>query len=207
MVADSDSVQAGASGPECDLAALLAEIRACIRCSDLPLGPAPVLQAGSKAQILIVGQAPGRRAHLSCKPFDDLSGDRLRQWLGIDRPTFYNPDQIAIAPMAFCFPGTGRSGDLPPPPLCAESWRNRLLGMLPSVELTLVLGQYALRWHLPGHSGSLTEACLQWRDHLPRMLVLPHPSPRNNRWLKANPWFESEVLPALRILVNTILAP
>jgi len=189
-----------------DLASLLASIRACARCRDLPLGPSPLLQASESARILIAGQAPGRKAHVSGLPFDDPSGDRLRQWLGVDRATFYDPARIAIVPMAFCFPGTSPSGDLAPPPLCAESWRDQLLQRLPRIELTLVLGQYATQWHLPGHTGSLTQACVQWRDHLPHLLVLPHPSPRNNRWFKANPWFEDEVLPALRARVRSVLS-
>jgi len=120
-----------------------------------------LLQASESARILIAGQAPGRKAHVSGLPFDDPSGDRLRQWLGVDRATFYDPARIAIVPMAFCFPGTSPSGDLAPPPLCAESWRDQLLQRLPRIELTLVLGQYATQWHLPGHTGSLTQACVQ----------------------------------------------
>ena len=189
-----------------DLTELLVSIRACSRCSQLPLGPAPLLQASKSARILIAGQAPGRKAHVSGMPFNDPSGDRLRQWLGMDRATFYDPARIAIVPMAFCFPGTGPSGDFAPPQLCAESWRGQLLRRLPRIELTLVLGQHATQWHLPRHKGSLTEACLQWRDHLPHLLVLPHPSPRNNRWLRNNPWFEADVIPAVRARVAEILA-
>jgi len=187
------------------MADLLTAIRACANCADLPLGPAPLLQADPRARILIAGQAPGRKAHVSGVPFDDPSGDRLRDWLGIDRETFYDASRFVIAPMAFCYPGTGASGDLPPRPLCAQSWRSQLLGMLPNVELTLVIGRYALDWHMPGQSGSLTATVAGWRDHWPAMLPLPHPSPRNNSWLKTNPWFAEDILPALRERVSALI--
>lgn len=184
---------------------LLTEIRACAKCSDLPLGPAPLLQADPRARILIAGQAPGSKAHQKGVPFDDPSGDRLRDWLGIDRPMFYDASCIAIVPMAFCYPGTGASGDLPPKPVCAQSWRTRLLNGLPNIELTLVIGQYAIDWHMPGQPGSLTATVAGWRGHWPAMLPLPHPSPRNNRWLKTNPWFAEEILPALRERVRAVI--
>jgi uracil-DNA glycosylase len=172
----------------------------------LPLGPRPVLQAHASARILIAGQAPGRKVHASGVPFDDASGERLRAWLGMGRETFYDPRQVAILPMGFCYPGTGRSGDLPPRPECAPAWRQSLLGHLPHLRLTLVLGQYALAWHLPGHRGTLTGAVRQWRNHGPALLALPHPSPRNNGWLRQNPWFEAELLPELRTRVARALA-
>lgn len=187
------------------LDALLAEVRACTLCAaHLPLGPRPIVQAHADARILIAGQAPGRKVHESGVPFDDASGDRLRAWLGVARETFYDPTRIAILPMGFCYPGTGRSGDLPPRPECAPAWRAALLSHLRRIELTLVIGQYAIAWHLPG--ATLTTAAQEWRRHWPRLLVLPHPSPRNNLWLKRNPWFEAEVVPALRKRVAAVLA-
>ena len=188
------------------LAELLEEVRACTVCAEhLPHGPRPVLQFSDRARILIAGQAPGRRVHESGVPFDDPSGDRLRQWMGVDRDTFYDPDHIAILPMGFCYPGAGRSGDLPPRPECAPTWRSRLLDHGESVRLTLVLGQYAQRYHLEMRGGSLTETVRQWKDHWPDAVPLPHPSPRNRGWFKRNPWFEEEVLPALRERVSAVL--
>jgi uracil-DNA glycosylase len=188
------------------LDALLARVRACQLCAaHLPLGPRPVLQAHTDARILIAGQAPGRKVHASGVPFDDASGERLRAWLGITHETFYDPRQVAILPMGFCYPGTGRSGDLPPRPECAPAWRQPLLAHLPHLRLTLLLGQYALAWHLPRHRGPLTEAVRQWRDHGPALLALPHPSPRNNGWLRQNPWFEMDLLPELRVRVARAL--
>ena len=189
------------------LDALLTRVRACRLCAaHLPLGPRPVLQAHASARILIAGQAPGRKVHASGVPFDDASGERLRAWLGMGRETFYDPHQVAILPMGFCYPGTGRSGDLPPRPECAPAWRQPLLDHLPAIQLTLVMGHYALAWHLPGHRGTLTGAVRQWRNHGPALLALPHPSPRNNGWLRNNPWFEEELLPELRARVALALA-
>lgn len=177
----------------------LKEVRACTLCAaHLPEGPRPVLQAHTTARVLVAGQAPGRRVHASGVPFDDASGDRLRDWMGIGREVFYNPRQVAILPMGFCYPGTGRSGDLPPRPECAATWRTPLVGALKHLRLTLVIGQYAMAWHLPDAKASLTEAVQNWRACGPAMLPLPHPSPRNNIWLKRNPWFEEELLPVLR---------
>jgi uracil-DNA glycosylase len=163
-----------------------------------------VLQADAGARILIAGQAPGRRVHESGIAFDDPSGERLRGWMGVDRVTFYDPRRIAILPMGFCFPGTGSSGDLPPRPECADRWRMRLLEALPRVALTLVLGHHAQAWHL-GCGEGVTELVRRWRDFGPAALPLPHPSPRNNRWLKSNPWFEAEVIPVLRDRVSKLL--
>ena len=189
------------------LDALLVRVRACQLCAaHLPLGPCPVLQAATGARILIASQAPGRKVHASGIPFDDASGERLRAWMGITSATFYDPHQVAILPMGFCFPGTGRSGDLPPRPECAPAWRKPLLDHLPDVRLTLVLGQYALAWHLPLQRGTLTETVRQWRSRSPALLALPHPSPRNNGWLRHNPWFEDELLPVLRERVARALA-
>jgi uracil-DNA glycosylase len=158
------------------------------------------------ARILIAGQAPGRKVHETGVPFNDASGERLRAWLGISRDVFYDEKQVAILPMGFCFPGTGKSGDLPPRPECAPAWRAPLLASLKNLQLTLVIGQYALAYHLPKAGATLTDAVLAWRDHWPRVVPLPHPSPRNNLWLKRNPWFEMELLPELRVRVAQLLA-
>ncbi|HZE88524.1 MAG TPA: uracil-DNA glycosylase family protein [Verrucomicrobiae bacterium] len=188
------------------LAALLARVRECRLCeAHLPLGPRPVLQAGPAAPILIASQAPGRRVHASGKPFDDPSGDRLRDWLGVDREAFYDPERFAIIPMGFCYPGTGRSGDLPPRPECAPAWRRDLLQEMKGLELTLAVGRYAQEYHFPDHAGSLTELVKDWRAHWPSRLPLPHPSPRNNLWLRKNPWFERDVVPILRERVGRLL--
>ena len=186
---------------------LLNDVRACTICAaHLPAGPRPVLQVHARARILIAGQAPGRKVHASGVPFDDASGERLRQWLGVDRDVFYNPERVAILPMGFCWPGTGTSGDLPPRRECAPQWRTRLLAALPNIELTLVIGQYAMAWHLPECAGAnLTDTVKAWRRHWPGVLPLPHPSPRNNLWLKANPWFVAEVIPALQRRVTSII--
>jgi uracil-DNA glycosylase len=189
------------------LQGLLREVRACTICAaHLPLPPRPVLQAGAAARILIAGQAPGRKVAASGVPFDDASGDRLRAWMGIDKAAFHDPDFIAIRPMGFCYPGTGASGDLPPRPECAATWRERLLEQLPSIELTLVIGTYAQAWHLKpaGGGASLTATVAAWREHGARVLPLPHPSPRNNGWLQRNPWFEADVLPELKTRVRAL---
>jgi uracil-DNA glycosylase len=183
---------------------LLAEIRACEICTaHLPAGPRPVLQAHRDATILIAGQAPGRRVHASGVPFQDPSGDRLREWMGVSEDVFYDPRRIAILPMGFCYPGTGSSGDNPPRPECVPAWRERVLDALEAVQLTLVLGRYAQAYHLRW-SRSVTEAVGSWRDHWPEMLPLPHPSPRNQAWFKKNAWFETEVLPLLRQRVKKL---
>lgn len=187
--------------------ALLAEIRRCNVCAPyLPLGTRPVLQFHAQARILIASQAPGRKVHESGVPFDDASGDRLRAWLGITPEVFYDARRVAIVPMGLCFPGTGKSGDLPPRPECAPLWRARLLRRLPDLQLTLVIGQYAMAYHLPGARASVTDAVRNWRAHWPRVVPLPHPSGRNNIWLHRNPWFEQELLPVLRARVAEILA-
>jgi uracil-DNA glycosylase len=183
------------------LAALLADIRACRLCTaHLPDGPRPIVQATPSSRLLIVGQAPGRKVHATGIPFNDASGDRLRTWLGMDRDTFYDARRIALVPMGFCFPGSGRSGDLPPRPECAPTWHPRLMPKLKHVQLTLAIGQYAQMGLLGARCGpTLTDTVSNWRDHLANgVLPLPHPSPRNQLWLKRNPWFESELLPILR---------
>lgn len=164
-----------------------------------------MLQAGKTARILIAGQAPGRRVHASGVPFDDPSGERLRAWMGVDRDLFYDPQRIAILPMGFCYPGRGPSGDLPPPAQCAQIWRQRLIGGLPNIALTLVIGRYAQAWHFADARRSVTDCVRQWRQHWPRQLPLPHPSPRNNRWLRQNRWFEAEVIPHLRTRVAALM--
>ena len=180
-------------------AQLLRSVRDCRICEEsLPLGPRPVLQVDPNARILIAGQAPGRRVHESGIPFDDPSGDRLRDWLGISREDFYDPTKLAILPMGFCYPGTGKSGDLPPRPECAEAWRDKLLQVLQHIELTLVIGIYAQRWHLPHMHRNLTETVRAWEEYGPDVMPLPHPSPRNNIWLKKNPWFAESLLPNLK---------
>jgi len=182
---------------------LLKSVRQCRLCEEsLPLGPRPVVQLDPRATILIAGQAPGRRVHESGVPFDDASGDRLREWLGISRNTFYDASKVAILPMGFCYPGTGNSGDLPPRPECAPAWRRELLMRLAAIRLTLVIGQYAHKWHLPRTQKNLTETVRAWQDYAPNIFPLPHPSPRNNIWLKKNPWFAKTLLPALRKAVQ-----
>ncbi|KRB08150.1 uracil-DNA glycosylase family protein [Lysobacter sp. Root690] len=189
------------------LPTLLDEVRACTRCeAHLPHGPRPVVQVGASARILIAGQAPGRKVHESGIPFDDASGERLRAWLGLSRELFYDAERVAILPMGFCFPGTGRAGDLPPRPECAPTWRARLMSRLNHLQLTLVVGQYAQAYHLPDAGASLTQAVLAWRDTWPTVVALPHPSPRNNLWLKRNAWFERELVPLLRERVAQVLA-
>lgn len=186
---------------------LLAEVRACRACeAHLPLGPRPVLRASATARILIVGQAPGAKVHASGVPWDDRSGERLRSWMGVDAATFYDERRIAIVPMGYCYPGRGASGDLPPRRECAELWLARLLAQMPRIELTLLVGQYAQRHFLGARAGSVTEAVRQWRTQAPGYLPLPHPSPRNIAWFQANPWFEAELLPALKQRVATLLA-
>lgn len=191
---------------------LVAEVRACRICRDEPAGkplahePRPVVVASRSARILIAGQAPGTRVHASGIPFDDRSGDRLRDWLGVDRGRFYDPERFAIVPMGFCFPGLdAKGGDLPPRRECAPLWRAKLLDLMPQVELVLVIGQYAHAWHLGGRRGrTLTETVANWRSVFdaggepPAVLPLPHPSWRNTAWLKKNPWFETDLLPVLR---------
>lgn len=189
---------------------LLTRIRACRACAaDFPHPPRPVLQVASGTRILICGQAPGRRVQMSGLPFDDPSGDRLRDWLGVDRATFYADPRIGVAPMAFCYPGTRPGGgDYPPPPRCAELWRATLLARLPQVELTLLVGRYAQLWSRPGGDRrSLTQTVAAWRTHGPSVMPLPHPSWRATGWLRRNPWFEADLLPELRARVAAVLSP
>lgn len=186
---------------------LLSNIRSCQLCRDLPLGPNPILQWLPSAPILIAGQAPGRITHHKSLPFADPSGDRLRQWLGVTADQFYDPRHFAILPMAFCFPGTGPSGDLPPRTLCAKSWRKALLDRMDGPRLTIVLGRHAIAWHSPDHSHEPLSTLV--RDTIANgsdMVVLPHPSPRNNRWLASHPWFTETMLPCLKRKVAALIA-
>jgi uracil-DNA glycosylase len=182
------------------LSRLLTEIRACTVCAEhLRLGPRPVLEARHSARILIAGQAPGTRVHETGIPWNDPSGNRLREWMNIDRETFYDDRRIAIIPMGFCYPGRGKSGDLPPRPECADLWMDRLMDALPNVELVIAIGQYSQAYHLGDkRKTTLTETVRSWRDYGKKYLPLPHPSPRNNIWLTKNAWFEKELLPVLR---------
>ncbi|NEQ51075.1 MAG: uracil-DNA glycosylase family protein [Leptolyngbya sp. SIO3F4] len=186
---------------------LLARIRACTICSEhLPEGPRPVFAASTASRIVVIGQAPGRKVHMSGIPWDDPSGNLLRTWLEVDRTAFYDPDRVALIPMGFCYPGKGSSGDLPPRPECAPQWHDALLEKMSSVRLTLLIGQYAQRHYLRDRVGkNLTETVRHFEQYLPEYLPLPHPSPRNRFWLKKNPWFEEEVLPVLRMRVRSAL--
>jgi uracil-DNA glycosylase len=189
---------------------LLSDIRACTLCAqrfaatETAHSPRPVLRISATAKLLIAGQAPGARVHQSGKPFTDPSGDRLRDWLGLDEAQFYDTEKVAILPMAFCFPGYRKGSDLPPPPICAKTWRAALMDHLPEVQLILPIGGYAQKWHLDIGT-NVTETVARWRDFLPGAVPLPHPSWRNTGWLKRNPWFETELLPVLRARVKETL--
>jgi uracil-DNA glycosylase len=187
------------------------EISECRLCADrfavtaTRHAPRPVVWFGETPRILIAGQAPGMRVHEAGKPFCDRSGDRLRDWLGIDSEVFYDRSRIAIVPMAFCFPGYNAAGsDLPPPKICSTTWHDRVTAHLGEVPLTVLVGGYAHRWHL-GQKTGVTETVQGWRDHAPRVFPLPHPSWRNTGWLKKNQWFEAELLPELRRCVKDLL--
>ena len=186
---------------------LLRDIRACRICeAQLPLGPRPVLAASAEARLLIVSQAPGARVHATGIPWNDASGRRLRDWLQLDEATFYDESRVAIVPMGFCYPGRAGSGDAPPRLECRATWHPRLLPLLRNVELTLSIGQYAQAYCLGARrKPSLSETVRAWREYLPTQLPLPHPSPRNVGWFKANPWFDAEVVPVLRERVHDLL--
>jgi len=178
---------------------LLDEVAHCTRCSHkLPHAPRPVLQVHPKAKVLIAGQAPGRAVHMTGIPFNDQSGRRLREWLGLDETIFYDAEKVAIVPMGFCYPGKGPGGDRAPIAECARTWRSRILETLVDVEVTLVVGRYAQAFHLNNTPDTLTETVKAWRSYWPTHVPLPHPSPRNNIWLKKNTWFERDLLPPLR---------
>lgn len=187
-----------------DIVELLQRVRACRLCeAHLPLGPRPVLRASATARLLIVGQAPGTRVHETGIPWNDASGDRLRDWLNLDRTAFYDEARIAIMPMGFCYPGTNpKGGDYPPRPECAPLWHPPLRALMPRIELTLLVGQYAQARYLgERRKRTMTETVAAWRDYRPDILPLPHPSWRNTGWLKKNPWFAEELLPELRARV------
>lgn len=201
--------ESAGAAPGDDLAAVLAEARACTVCAaELPLGPRPVLRAAATSRILIVGQAPGTKVHESGVPWNDASGERLRDWMGVDAEIFYDETRIAIVPMGFCYPGRlERGGDKPPRPECAPLWHARLLALLPAIELTLVVGQYAQAHYLDERRGkTLTETVSRWRDFAPAIIPTPHPSWRTMAWAKKNPWFERELIPVLRERIAEILA-
>jgi uracil-DNA glycosylase len=201
-----------------ELENVLGAIRACRRCVEAPLGkplphePRPVLRASATARLAVCSQAPGTKVHASGTPFTDRSGDRLREWMGVTGEEFYDEARVAIVPMGFCFPGQDAAGaDLPPRRECASLWHRDLFAALPQLELVLAVGSYAQSWHLRDAAGTtLQETMLDWRRHLkrkrrPRVLPLPHPSWRNNKWLTDNPWFEKELLPVLRREVRALL--
>jgi uracil-DNA glycosylase len=194
--------------PDATLAELFSEIRACTVCAAvLPLGPRPVVRGRASARLLIISQAPGTRVHETGLSFNDRSGDRLRHWLGVGRNTFYDEARVAIMPMGFCYPGRDKAGgDLPPRPECAPLWQERLLAHFPAVELTLLVGAYAIDYHLAAtRRRTMTETVTAWRDYLPRHWPLPHPSWRTTAWERRNPWFEAELLPVLRRRVAALV--
>jgi len=192
---------------EASLQRLLTEVRACRVCADaLPFEPRPVIRCAASARLLIVGQAPGLRVHETGLPWNDPSGERLRAWMDVDRETFYEESHVAIIPIGYCYPGRGARGDEPPRKECAELWLPRLLAHVPNLRLTLLVGRYAQRHFLRDRAKpTLTETVRAWREYLPEFLPLPHPSARNQYWLAKNPWFEAEVVPALRENVCRIL--
>lgn len=190
------------------LASLLSQIKECSICEEqLPLGCRPVLSASTESKILVIGQAPGIRVHNSGVPWDDPSGVNLRKWLQVDKVTFYNPTHFAIIPMGFCYPGTGKSGDLPPRKECAPHWHNQLLELMPNIKLSLLIGQYAQKYYLKKEvKKNLTETVRAYHEYLPNYCPLPHPSPRNNIWQKKNQWFKQDVLPNVGKMVANLLA-
>jgi len=185
---------------------LLSAVRACTLCDGLPLGPKPIVQLNPKARILINSQAPGRIAHEKDIAFLDPSGVRLRRWMGLSEDEFYNSGRIAILPTGFCFPGTGTGGDLPPRPICAPTWHERVMAQMPDIKLTLVIGTYAINARYAGQAKmTLTQRVKSGTGRTGDLFPMPHPSPRNNRWLKANPWFEGEVIPLLQTRIRALM--
>jgi len=190
------------------LSKILTEVRACDICAhDLPLGPRPTVAAKSSAKIMIIGQAPGTKVHETGIPWNDPSGDRLRDWLGVSREVFYDDRRIAIMPMGFCYPGRlERGGDKPPRPECAPAWHAKILAALPNIELTLLVGMYAQKYYLAAENKkTLTETVRHWQQFGPAIMPTPHPSWRTTAWLKKNPWFESELLPVLQQNIRNLL--
>ncbi len=185
---------------------LLTEIQNCSICKDfLPLFPNPVLRASATAKVVIIGQAPGIRVHNTNIPWNDPSGNELRRWLNLTSESFYDTSKIAIVPMGFCYPGTGKSGDLPPRPECAPQWHQKLFDFMPNVELILLIGQYSQKYYLKSPKKNLTETVKNFEEYLPKYFCLPHPSPRNRFWMKKNYWFEEDVIPVLREKIQMIL--
>ena len=186
---------------------LLDTILACTLCKrHLPFSPKPILNFSASSKILIVGQAPGTKAHESATPWNDASGERLRQWLGVDKNQFYNLKLFAIVPMGFCYPGRGKSGDLPPRPECSEKWMQSILSHLKKIEITILIGAYAQSYFLKTTSGDLTSTVKDWKKFSPHFFPLPHPSPRNNIWLAKNLWFEKDLVPVLKKTVTNLLS-
>ena len=189
------------------LPTLLKEIRACRVCeAHLPLGPRPIVVASTAARLVMIGQAPGTKVHRTGIPWDDASGERLRQWMGVDRETFYDANRVAIVPQGFCYPGKAKGGDLPPRPECAPLWHPRLFPMLPNLQVFVLVGRYAHRAQLGDRCGKTLDATVRaWRTYVPRHLPMPHPSWHNNRWLSNNSWFEEEALPGFRRAIHRAL--
>jgi len=189
------------------LSQLIGEIRGCTACAKyLPLGPNPIVRLNANARVLLIGQAPGTKVHATGIPWNDPSGDKLREWLGVDKVTFYNEEKFAIMPMGFCYPGKGQSGDLPPRPECAPLWHPKVHALLPNLELVILIGSYAVRYYLPRLAKlSVRDLVLQADFGSAAMLPMVHPSPRNKLWLKQNPWFEKDVVPKLRLRVRSLL--
>jgi len=184
------------------LSILRSDVAACTVCPDLPLGPRPVVQIGAGARLVIIGQAPGTKVHASGVPWDDDSGDRLREWLGIPREVFYDPERVALVPMGFCYPGRKGDGDAPPRPECAPQWHERVLAAMPQIELTLLVGMYAQKAYLgKRRKKTLTATVQSWLEYAPDYLPTVHPTWRSRIWMKKNPWFEADVLPDLRARV------
>ncbi len=186
--------------------ALLPEIRQCMLCTALPLGPAPILSASRYSKIIIIGQAPGVKAHASRIPWNDTSGKRLRNWLGVTEEEFYNSDLFALIPMAFCYPGKGKGGDLPPPKICSITWHQQLLAKIERPQLTVLVGSYAQQYYLKNNRSNLTNTVKSFRDFLPAYFPIVHPSPNSRFWLSKSPWFEKEVVPVLQLLIQDILS-
>ena len=186
---------------------LLSEIRNCTACNGLlPNAPKPVILASAESKIVVIGQAPGRKVQESGIPWDDASGNNLRDWMGVDKETFYNDKLFALMPMGFCYPGTGKSGDFPPRRECAPMWHQQLLNFMPDVKLTLLIGQYAQKYYLKNKAKrNLTETVKNFHEYMPEYFPLPHPSPRNNIWQKKNQWFKSDLIPILKAEVGLIL--
>jgi uracil-DNA glycosylase len=195
--------------PDDGFARLLSEIRGCVVCAaHLPLGPRPIVRGSPASRLLIISQAPGTRVHETGLSFNDKSGDRLRQWMGIDGDIFYDESQVAVMGMGFCYPGREpNGGDLPPRPECAPLWHSRLRVQFAAIGLTLLVGGYAIRYYLPENGATLGAIAARWREFLPEFFVLPHPSWRTTGWDRTNPWFAAEALPELKSRVATLLNP